>query len=503
MPIAIVRVRVRGIYATALTKLFLDAGFQIVQASKVISERFKIPQLTLPADVTVKDADDPNEVLVIGYPEHARKVVEALMERLSTSFYWRSKLPLHSSLRVRIDRHEAGTCLGRVRGVEVEVVDIDYCEPGSELLASVVKTAVRPGERPRVRPGVRVVGDYAIVFECRSRTVTYSEHIRSLERRALLASIATTLSDTNTCIHWRSSAQYGDEGELRAHLIELYERLQKVREELQEREGPIGGEEVVIVRLSSNDKRLLDELRRSIVPTAPLHHSLKSMNPDLQDIVDLLDVVSRHVPLTNLARGLYEYLASKLAGRRLALVHVKPDGSVFKLGEGHVTSAEAYENGIRLTIRRIVRSEGVYDGLGVAKEPGDVIETTIDSSEWYIIHRYYSASGELKGIYVNINTPPEIGLTQIQYLDLGVDVVKKPSEQPQVIDLKELIHYTASGVIPVPAFRAALEAVVQHAGREVLENALTATCAELPQECRIVAERGGLSSLVAQNVAGK
>ena len=498
MPTPIVRVRIRGIYATALTKLLLDAGFQIVQASRIISERFRIPQLNIPADVTVKDADSPSELLVIGYPEHTDEVVRALRSRLATSFYWESRLPVHSTVRVKLLREADGLCIGEAAGVEVEVVDVDECASGRELVASVVRTAVREGERPRVRPGARVVGDYAMLYECQTRTVTFSEHIRSLERRALLASIAATaVSSPNLCVHWRSSAQHGEEAELRHHLAELVRKLEEVKVSVESgsEAGPVGGEKVVVVHLSSTDKRVLDELRRAVVPTAPLHHSLKSLNPELQEVVDLLDAVSRHVEPSALERGILDFLASRLAGRRLQLVHVRPDGSALRLGEAHVEDVEVHGQGLRLVLRRVVRSEGVYDGLGVAKEPGDVIETVVDTSAWYVIHRYYSPSGELKGVYVNVNTPPEVGLEEVRYLDLAVDVVRRPNEQPRILDLDELVAYAARGVVTREALERALSVVAEHAGPDALREELERVCRSHAEHC----EKLGLGGSTAHS----
>ncbi len=493
MSTPLVRVRVRGIYATALTKLLLDAGFQIVQASRVISERFSIPQIPAPADVTVKDANDPSEILVIGYPQHAKEVLKTLMDALPYSFYWKSKLPLHATVRAKIKGVKNGTCIGEVGPLTVEIDGVDECTEGREIIASVVRPAVKPNETPKVRPGARVVGDYVILYECSERRVTFSEHIRSSTRRAELLSIATSLSRENICVHWRSSAQYGDPTDLQRHIQELYNLLAQVKKELDSSpSGTVkGGELVAIASLSSVDKRRLDELRSAVIPTAPLHHTLKSLEPEKQDIIDLLDILSKHVDQTTLYRAEMEYIASSITGRRLPLYHVKPDGTTVKLGEAYVESAVAENGELEVRVKRIVRGQGYYDGLNVEKEPGDVIETTITTGRWYIVHHYYSKSGELKGTYININTPPEITTSKIRYLDLAVDVVKKPGSKPQVLDLDELARALSQGMLPFQLACKAIETVNEHVGEDsirdtvqALENNIRQTLIEALDRCR-------------------
>lgn len=60
------RVRIRGIYATALTYLFLKNGFEIVQQTPQIAERFFMDIIRSPADVTVKDGIDKGEIVSVG-----------------------------------------------------------------------------------------------------------------------------------------------------------------------------------------------------------------------------------------------------------------------------------------------------------------------------------------------------------------------------------------------------------------------------------------------------
>ncbi len=443
----VVRVRVRGVYATALTGLLLDSGFQVVQASRVISERMSIPQLRLPADATVKNNDrDPGEVLVIGYPWAVEEVLRAFREKLKYSLYLKGLLPVHATIVATVKGWEQGVCKAVVRGVEVLVtgVSAEDCVAGERIVGFVRRTGVRGGEKPVVEPGVKVVGDYAMLYKQPGRVVvTISEHVRSPERRALLHAIASEYTSRGFSVHWRSSSGVAEDEKLVEELKLLAERIEELEKRVREagEEGVYSeGEDVALVALSSIDKEFLDSVRARYVPTTPLHHMIKSVDQELSPIVDFADtLVACCVERERMRRGIVEYIATELRRRgRVRLLHQKLDGNVLKLGEPFVSFVEVRDAGISLVLRRSVRSPGIYDGLGVEKKPGDVIETSVETGEWRIVHRYYSADGELKGVYVNINTPPEILPSVIRYIDLEVDVVKLPGSKPRLVDLEAL-----------------------------------------------------------------
>jgi Ribonuclease G/E len=76
------KVKIRGIYATALTKLFLDSGFSLAQPSWKIVRRFELePNFDLPG-VVVEDREDKQGVVVKGDAQQALKLIEAMRERL-------------------------------------------------------------------------------------------------------------------------------------------------------------------------------------------------------------------------------------------------------------------------------------------------------------------------------------------------------------------------------------------------------------------------------------
>ena len=474
---AVVRVRIRGIYATALTKLLLDNGFQVVQASNLIASRFGIPQVPAAADVTVKSIEDePSRLLVIGYPDAVDTVLKVLRASLPYSPVWCSPIGLYATVVARIAGARNGECIARVDDVELVVQQAGECREGELVTLYVVKAPVYPGETGRAVPGIRIVGDYAMLYRGGEPRVTISEHISSPEKRALLSSIAYSYREKGYGVHWRSSARDADEQTLRDELSKLEEELVKVEEAAKRliEEGRTGvvasGEKICIMEVSSPDKETLDEIRDKVIPTAKLHHSVKSVGSEtLQSIIDYEEEVlgiDRSVR-DLLAAGLLRYIASRLEGRRIRIEHVKLDGKVVELGPAYVREARVEGGGLRLRLERQVRSPGVYDGLGVEKEPGDTIETIVDTREWIVVHHYYSRDGSLKGTYINVNTPPEVSTDRIRYIDLTVDVVKKPDGITSVIDVEELRRQAEAGIVGEKLLERIREVVKRAAGQEL------------------------------------
>lgn len=75
-PTSNVRVKVRGIYSTALTKFLTTNGFEIANPSDAINERFDMSSTTDTADVLVYDKADMNGVTINGVG--AERLVGAL-----------------------------------------------------------------------------------------------------------------------------------------------------------------------------------------------------------------------------------------------------------------------------------------------------------------------------------------------------------------------------------------------------------------------------------------
>lgn len=77
-----IRVKVRGIYSTALTRLFLDYGFRIVSPTQAIRNRFGLKDTREAEEVLIRDLPDKQGVIVEGVGE----ATEEIIKRFKTSF---------------------------------------------------------------------------------------------------------------------------------------------------------------------------------------------------------------------------------------------------------------------------------------------------------------------------------------------------------------------------------------------------------------------------------
>lgn len=195
------------------------------------------------------------------------------------------------------------------------------------------------------------------------------------------------------------------------------------------------------VEFPSLSKRRLDEIRAGVCATLPAHHYAKAFGPPLSTILEEME--------TKLSVGdlsVKERFQEELDGIRpsspVEIVHVKLDGRVISLGRGEVKGGPW-----PLMVIRRAKGSGIYDGLGVRKELGDVMVTEFRKDSF--IHRttyYDSEEKHVKGYYVNISTPVEVYRARIRYVDLEVDVVMKTFSLPQLID-EDLLWRAVKGKV--------------------------------------------------------
>ncbi len=452
------RVRVRGIYATALSLILYRRGFILADASEVLKSRVRVPTSDAAPHVTVKSLEDsPDEVLILGSPWEAGVGVEEAIAREVGYYYSRRG---RYGLYTVIDAESLGGCRVLLPGgVEARLQADDCPGPGERIRVTIVKEALGRGEEVKARPGVSIVGEYVIVSAPGSG-VSFSEHIRSGELRAELTVRALERIDTGRVhIRFRSSARSGD---LEAVIREAEELAGEALELANTSPGEPGivrrGEYISILGLPLPAKERLDRARREVYPTIDMHHTLKAGGDRESMIVDYAEEATRTESCTKEAGidAVY-FIASRMGQKgRLYIKHILPHGGHLRIGPFNLESVSRAGRCIKIRLSRVFRSPGVLDGLGVEKRPGDRGVTEVDTCSWITLHTYIDQAGRVLGYYANINTPAEVSLSGVRYTDLYIDVAKKPGEEARVLDRDQLEEAHRAGLISSSLYEEAL-----------------------------------------------
>ncbi len=430
-----IRVRVRGIYATAITKLLLDNGLNVSHASKVIRERFGIDESDEPSTVTIKDTDQKHGIVIVGEYEHGRRVFDILKEKAVT--HWVSKLPLHAIIKGKVvDVREGKSIidLGDYKGILDQELEV-----GSVIFVDVARPFMPHEDFAKLSTKYTIFGNYVALIKGLEQKVVFSRHITDRKLRDDLITLSAVSNVEDWCIKWRSSAIIGSLDEMLQDIRDTYKKAVEVMK--QGEKANIGdviynGEFFAILSLN---KEYFDEIRNKVIPTMRYHHSLKSVGEN--EVVDFSEhLLQQGFDRDGISESAREYVISKMGKQRLISIE-------------HVSALKCQI--LRLTpgkpigycqLKRVFEKPGIFDGLNIRKEPGDYDIMEFSPGLPVILHKYYGRDGSFKGLYVNLNTPPDIGRNLIRYIDMEVDVVSASGEA-KIIDVEKLKKACDLGII--------------------------------------------------------
>ncbi|MFN7105645.1 MAG: RNA-binding protein, partial [Pyrobaculum sp.] len=354
------KIRIRGVYATALTKLSLEWGFKIVQPTEKIKERFSLEEDLSPPDVTVKDHESRSGTVIIGKCDPLRSFVEKLVEYLDP-FVVYSDMGLHDIFMGKVLE---GGLVEAPGGLTLRVPPPYLPTVGSTQIFTVVRPPI--GQEVGVAvPEIVVEGDYIELNTMGG--VRYSRHIPQVDRTRL-GVIASKLRLGGLGIKFKSSARYVSEDVLTQEAERLYQEIQSLA-------GGSGilkrGRCIAVVLFDKQTKERLDAVRSTVVPTIRGHHALRTQG--MGRCLDLLD---------HMGADVYEKAAAFLARGYIELWHIKPWGEVIKMrGE-----ALGFKDGV-LVVKRALKPGGVLDGIGVKIDKGYYALTCISR---HVVHTYYT-----------------------------------------------------------------------------------------------------------------
>ncbi|RLM59850.1 DUF402 domain-containing protein [Halobellus sp. Atlit-31R] len=449
-------VRVRGIYTTAVTHQLLEAGHAVVQASEPIRERFDAEFGDGTHEVTVATTTDRQGVGLHGNADGVAAVDAELRTVARDTFGWTDPTPPGAVFDARVTETlgSGAICdLGDAEGF-LPYGDVDgYVDEGDAVRVQVRESAP-PWVDHRAQLGTDVRADGGLGALVRGRdgvTVDTRDDAAGRELAGMTDFLSVEVPD-GWGIEWSHAATRADMDALGDALSRAVDRADDLAAALDAGEAhesetgvcaaPTAGRWLWFGRES---RFALDEARRAVAPTMPGHHRTKAASESASAGVDLAEALCGSSEGSEFPFAVVTRQFGPVEGDSVDIVHGKPDGRAFSLGRGEVTEWDADGT---VAVTRTLSGGGTYDALGTPREAGDTALTKFREGRWWYPTVYRSADGAAKGTYVNVCTPVECFPDEIRYVDLHVDVVKRPDGTVERVDDDELDAAADAGAVP-------------------------------------------------------
>lgn len=450
------RIRIRGIYSTALTKLFLDNNFDIIQPSLEIAERFSLnPERYLSPQIDVIDRYDKQGIIAEVLHSLTQKFVGILFKTFSDVIIRRSRVQKGSIFKGIIYRPAPkGGYLVKITPQQDAWLPIDDSKkqeinPEDPIIIEVKGIDESTGI-PRVSTQISIPGDFAVLIS--EESVRVSHKIRGNARDRLIE-LGKILRPEGWGIIWRTGAMNAEVSELQEEIEILTNEAEKLIKLAKNAPALVQireGFDILDILFPGESKKKLDEIRSKVFPTITNHHWLKSYANSLTKIIDFSEkYLTKEVSIDILNRAVHEMITKEFLpreGKLLKIHHIKPNGREVVLGPAKVVMIDN-KDGMEYRMFRRFMPGGYYDGIGAPKEAGDYGITLVKLFDKKLITVYFSVENKLKGVYVNINTPIEIYPDGFRYIDLEIDVVLNKNNQVQILDAQKLEKYVEDGTI--------------------------------------------------------
>jgi len=446
-------VRVRGIYATALTQLLRGAGHEVVQASGPIQDRFDGEFADERAAVTVATTDDQQGVGVVGDHDVAEPITDRLTEISRDTLRWDDPTPegaVYAGTVTEALGSGAVVDLGDSEGFLPYSASEERVETGDALRVQVVEaSAPWTDGRPVLDTTVAVRG--SLLSLVRGGTASTP----GTGGPAMLDLIAADPRE-GWGVSWESASEDASFDALAEALDAANDRAAVIDDALAGADAPADcaptrydeGISTAWLWFGRESRFALDEVRCEVTATMPGHHRVKAGDRSASAAVDYVEALCDDIAADGETDFPFAVTARQFGpqvGGSLSLGHGKPDGRLITLGNGEVQSVD--DDGT-VTIEREMSAGGSYDALGVPKEAGDIAETKVKEGRWWYPTVYRDSDGEKKGTYVNVCTPVEIFPDTARYVDLHVDVVKHADGTVERVDDDELDAAVERGHVP-------------------------------------------------------
>lgn len=436
-------VRVRGIYATALTAYFDE----VVQASPPIRRRFDEDFRVEPADVAVETTGDRLGVGLFGEQEATAAAADRLATLARDTFIWEAALPRGAVYAGEVTETLGSgalvTCGDDAVGFLPYSKTSRRIEEGDCLRVQVDEP--RPpwdNGRPVLDTDIRVHGALADLVRGATATGSGPE----------LADLLPTEPPDGWGVDWSPAADNAGLDALDATLSALVARAEQLDDAFTDATAPSdvapdqywAGETTRWAYFGRESRFALDNVRREVTPTMVGHHRSKAATEAASAAVDFVENVCDGAGGDEFPFAALTDQFGPQQGDSVDIGHGKPDGRRIELGPGTVQTRTAEG---KLTLKRELTPGGTYDAIGGTIQEGDVAITKFQEGRWWYPTVYRGADGEKRGTYVNICTPVEVFPREVRYVDLHIDVVKRADGTVEQVDDDELTDAVETGHI--------------------------------------------------------
>jgi Ribonuclease G/E len=452
-------VRVRGIYATGLSEWLRRAeDLAVVDPSPTIAARFEGELGEGPPTVTLDMTEDRLGAVIEGPEAAVEQVTERVEAIAADTFTWPASLPRGLVARATVEGSTRGGTVLDVDGTEGylpdRAVEADLAG-GDELRVQVAEpTPPWNDRRPRLDTTVRVRTPMVSLVRGVSATVTDTPSGKAGQELARTTALLSATVPDGWGVEWHGPAVDAGMDALDQALSHVVERATAIERDLTEAPGDgvlAAPAATTWVRFGRASRFALDDARAAVTDTMPGHHRIKAGSEGAGDAVDFLEALDQSIDAFPFAAATTAF--GPVEGDTVRIVHGKPGGAEFALGRGTVTNRDPDTQ--RVTVRRELSSAGTYDALGTERQPGDTATTRLQEGRWWYPTVYRGEDRTPKGTYVNVATPLEVFPGAVRYVDLHVDVVKRPDGSVEIVDEDELAAAEAAGhVQPAAAERA-------------------------------------------------
>ena len=451
--------RVRGIYTTAVTQRLSEADLEVVQASDPIRERFDQSFDTVPAAVSIETTRDRQGVEVSGDSDTVETVAAELEGLAIDTFRWDDDVARGAVFDAEVLEAGGGSGavvdLGEGRRGYLSYDDVDgYVEAGNRYRVQVTEpTPPWDDDRPLVRPTLEIQDGLCTLSRGRTGVSAAMRGERADELVGMTDLLSVEAPD-GWGIRWQHAAADADLAAMGTALEDAADRARHLEDALAAVPDEPGEPALLAapqrtawVWFGRQSRFALDEVRRRVETTMPGHHRTKAADRAASAAVDFAEAVCG--PTDGDADDDFPFAAvtrqfGPTTGDRLEIGHGKPDGRLISLGRGEVTDWGPEGT---VTLERSMRGGGSYDALGTPKDDGDVAVTKFREGRWWYPTTYKAVDGTSKGTYVNVCTPVELFPDCVRYVDLYVDVIRRPDGTVEIVDADELEDAVDAGLV--------------------------------------------------------